>query len=86
MGFGVADVVSLDRSVISWLLGGMGALILFLLGLGFKDAKDKLSKIDRLCVEIERLKAKYDRDVALLSGTIDRLEQRIEDLWEARDH
>jgi hypothetical protein len=82
----VPDVVSLDRSVISWLLAASGALLLFLIGLGVKDTKDKLSKIDRMCLEIERLKAKYDKDVAELHGVIGRLEQRIEDLHTLRFH
>jgi hypothetical protein len=75
----VADVVSLDRSVISWLLGGMGALILFLLGLGVKETRDKLNKIDRLCIEVEKLRTKYDRDIAEIHGICRLLEQRIDD-------
>jgi hypothetical protein len=65
----VPDVVALDRSVISWLLAASGAFILFLLGLGFKDAKDHLRKVDRLCLEIERIKSKNEADVERVKAT-----------------
>jgi len=54
------DVVSLDRSVISWLLGAAGAFILFLLGLGVADVRSQMKKVSTLCLTVSRLEAKIE--------------------------
>ena len=61
--------MQIDKSVVAWMLSASGAFILFLLGLGFKDVKDKLKKIDTLCLKVVQLE-----------GTIERLEQRLDDM------
>lgn len=48
--------MSVDKAVIEWVFAAGGALLLFFLGLGVKDIKDKMTKVDRLCIEIERMK------------------------------
>jgi hypothetical protein len=77
---GVSDVYQIDKGILQWLMGAAGTLILFMLGFGFKDLKDRLNKLPQLCLEIERLKAKYDRDIAQLYGELKLLSQRIDDL------
>jgi hypothetical protein len=59
----VADPVVLDRSVISWLIGAAGAFILYLLSLGVKDVREKMRKVDQLCMRIERLEQKVDSEL-----------------------
>lgn len=75
------NVVQVDQSIVSWILGVCGTLILFLIGLGIKDIREKMEKVDRLCLEIEKLRTKYDRDVAELAGEIRLLDQRLEDAF-----
>lgn len=75
------NVVQVDQSIVSWILGVCGTLILFLIGLGIKDIREKMEKVDRLCLEIEKLRTKYDRDVAELAGEIRLLGQRLEDAF-----
>ena len=75
------NVVQVDQSIVSWILGVCGTLILFLIGLGIKDIRGKMEKVDRLCLEIEKLRTKYDRDVAELAGEIRLLDQRLEDAF-----
>lgn len=59
----MSDPVVVDRSVISWLLGSAGAFILFLLGLGVKDIRDKMRKVDTLCLRLERLEQRVDSEL-----------------------
>jgi hypothetical protein len=59
----MADPVTIDRSVISWLLGAAGAFILYLLTLGVKDVKDKMKKVDQLCIRLERLEQKVESEL-----------------------
>lgn len=75
------NVVQVDQSIASWILGVCGTLVLFLIGLGIKDIREKMEKVDRLCLEIEKLRTKYDRDVAELAGEIRLLDQRLEDAF-----
>lgn len=75
------NVVQVDQSIVSWILGVCGTLILFLISLGIKDIREKMEKVDRLCLEIEKLRTKYDRDVAELAGEIRLLDQRLEDAF-----
>jgi hypothetical protein len=77
----VPNVVQVDQSIVSWILGVCGTLILFLISLGIKDIREKMEKVDRLCLEIEKLRTKYDRDVAELAGEIRLLDQRLEDAF-----
>jgi hypothetical protein len=58
----VSDPVTIDRSVISWLLGSAGAFILFLLGLGVSDVRSKMKKVDLLCMRMERLEQRMDSE------------------------
>lgn len=60
----MADPIVMDRSVVSWLLGSAGAFILFLLGLGIKDLREKIRKVDILCVRLERLEQRVDSELA----------------------
>lgn len=75
------NAVQVDQSIVSWILGVCGTLILFLISLGIKDIREKMEKVDRLCLEIEKLRTKYDRDVAELAGEIRLLDQRLEDAF-----
>lgn len=75
------NVVQVDQSIVSWILGVCGTLILFLISLGIKDIREKMEKVDRLCLEIEKLRTKYDRDIAELAGEIRLLDQRLEDAF-----
>lgn len=75
------NVVQVDQSIVSWILGVCGTLILLLISLGIKDIREKMEKVDRLCLEIEKLRTKYDRDVAELAGEIRLLDQRLEDAF-----
>jgi hypothetical protein len=59
----VADPIVLDRSVISWLLALAGAFILFLLGIGVKDVRDKMKKVDVLCVRVGKLEERVDSEM-----------------------
>jgi hypothetical protein len=77
----VPNVVQVDQSIVSWILGVCGTLILFLISLGIKDIREKMEKVDHLCLEIEKLRTKYDRDVAELAGEIRLLDQRLEDAF-----
>jgi hypothetical protein len=77
----VPNVVQVDQSIVSWILGVCGTLILFLISLGIKDIRERMEKVDRLCLEIEKLRTKYDRDVAELAGEIRLLDQRLEDAF-----
>jgi hypothetical protein len=74
----MADPVTIDRTVISWLLGLAASFILFLLGLGAKDIKDKLRKVDDQCRLIILLRGDMDRHVTELRGEIALLKQRLE--------
>jgi hypothetical protein len=65
----VADAnstIQISESVIGWLLGAAGTLILFLLGLGVTDLRNKLKKVDTMCVSLarmeERVKALEDKE------------------------
>ena len=75
------NAVQVDQSIVSWILGVCGTLILFLISLGIKDIREKMEKVDRLYLEIEKLRTKYDRDVAELAGEIRLLDQRLEDAF-----
>ena len=75
------NAVQVDQSIVSWILGVCGTLILFLISLGIKDIREKMEKVDRLCLEIEKLRTKYDRDIAELAGEIRLLDQRLEDAF-----
>jgi hypothetical protein len=59
----MADPVVIDRSVISWLIGAAGAFILYLLSLGVKDLRDKMRKVDQLCIRLERLEQRVDSEL-----------------------
>jgi hypothetical protein len=59
----MADPITLDRSVISWLLASAGAFILFLLGLGVKDIRDKMRKVDTLCMRVGKLEERVDSEM-----------------------
>ena len=59
----MADPITIDRSVISWLLGSAGAFILFLLGLGVSDVRNKMKKVDLLCIRMERLEQRMDSEL-----------------------
>jgi hypothetical protein len=59
----MSDPVVLDRSVISWLLALAGAFILFLLGIGVKDVRDKMKKVDVLCVRVGKLEERLDMEI-----------------------
>jgi len=71
--------ISVDSSVVGWLMAACGTLVMFLLGLGAKDLKDRLKKSEQLCLEIERVRGELLKQIAKLNGEIQRLEQRIED-------
>jgi hypothetical protein len=60
----LSDPVTIDRSVISWLIGAAGAFIFFLLSLGVKDIKDKMRKVDQLCIRLERLEQKVESELS----------------------
>jgi hypothetical protein len=79
--------MQIDGSVVSWVLGAMGSAIMLLISIGIKDWREKVRKIDGLCVqflayktEAERDRGELRRNIAELAGDVKRLEQRIEDL------
>jgi hypothetical protein len=49
-----------DAKWVEWILKAAGALIIFLLGLGLKDVRDKLNKIDNFASQIEAMKVKIE--------------------------
>lgn len=82
--------VSVDSAVMGWLVAAGGSLIMFLLGLGIKDLKDRLRKSEALCREFQEYKLSAERErgelrryIQELNGEVSRLEQRIEDLKES---
>jgi len=83
--------ITVDSSVFGWLMTAGGTFLMFLLGLGIKDLKDRLHKSEELCREFARYRAEVEerrgeirRQLAELNGEIQRLEQRIEDLREEK--
>jgi hypothetical protein len=74
----VSDVVSLDKTVIGWLLGAGGAFILFLLGLGVSDIRNKMKKVDQLCLELRDLRADMRKEHAEIHGELGILGQRMD--------
>lgn len=81
-----SSTIALDSSVVGWLVAACGSLVMFLLGLGVKDLKDRLRKSEMLCTEFQRYRVEAERDrgelrriIAELNGEIQRIEQRIED-------
>lgn len=57
----------------------MGTALLFFLGLGVKDLRDKLKKVDQMCMEMEKIRGNCGKAMAEITGQIRMLEQRIED-------
>lgn len=70
--------IPITPTLISWILGALGSLILFFLGLGAKDIKDKMRKVDQQCVELARLKGELSGVVAELRGEIKVIHQRLD--------
>jgi hypothetical protein len=58
--------VQIDGNAVSWLMSAAGAFILFLLGLGIKDLRDRIKKVDQICVRLAvieaELKSMRDRE------------------------
>jgi cell division protein FtsB len=63
-----------DMGFLTWAMGALITIILFLLGFGVKDARSNLSKIPELVAAIKALEA-----------TVCQLEKRIERLERERD-
>lgn len=74
--------MSIDKTVISWLIAAGGAFILFLLSLGVKDLRDRLAEIPEIGEELAAVRNAHAKELAELNGEVRRLEQRIEDLKE----
>lgn len=79
--------ITVDSSVVGGLMAASGTFVMFLLGLGVKDLKERLRKSEALCdefakyrLEAEERRGELRRQIAELNGEIQRLEQRIEDI------
>lgn len=70
--------VQIDSSVISWLLGVMGTVVLFFLSLGIKDIRDRLNRHDELVVKVKEILFKCD----ICHDGLDDLKQELQTLRE----
>lgn len=87
--------IQINPSLISWILGSLGSLVLFFLGLGAKDIRDKMKKVDEQCLLILKLKGdlaeisaeqkgELSATVAELKGEIRTIHQRLYELERLR--
>ena len=76
----LGDIVTIDKTIVSWLIAAGGAFIMFLLSLGIKDLRDKLGEIPKTKEEVAELRAQHETKVAELTAAIRLLEERASDL------
>ena len=70
----------ISESVVGWVIGLMGSVVMFFLGLGIKDWREKVKKIDTLCLQLSETKGSVSRELAELRGDVRRVEQMVADL------
>jgi hypothetical protein len=52
----MADLLSNDSGILRWIISGLGAFIIFLLGLGIRELSSRLTKLTDSSVTILSLK------------------------------
>lgn len=70
--------IQVSSTLVTWILGSLGSLVLFFIGLGAKNLKDQLQEIPQLRLEIQKLRGETELMNERLISEVAKIRQRME--------